>query len=228
MLAPKGLGNALIEPAVHWLAARGVQIRLGRVLRGIEATTGRVTCLLFSDGTEALDIKDRVVLGLPPSRLRAVLPALSPPGDEFPILNLFFRLPAAPPPGTPPILGIVGGTAQWVFLRGDVASVTVSAAADLNESESEAIIPAIWSEVRTALRLEATAQPVASRMNRERRATFDQSPAGLARRLSLRTGWENLILAGDSVDTGLPATIEGAIRSGECAAQLIALSVRDQ
>jgi monoamine oxidase len=63
-------------------------------------------------------------------------------------------------------------------------------------------------------------------MNRERRATFDQSPAGLARRLSLRTGWENLILAGDSVDTGLPATIEGAIRSGECAAQLIALSVR--
>jgi uncharacterized protein with NAD-binding domain and iron-sulfur cluster len=39
-------------------------------------------------------------------------------------------------------------------------------------------------------------------------------------RPSVRTAWTNLFLAGDWIDTGLPATIEGAIRSGEAAATL--------
>jgi len=225
MLAPEGLGKALIEPAVDWLSARGAVIRPGRVLRAVDCVAGRATGLQFSDGTETLGARDHAVLALPPSRLRAVMPALEPPDDDFPILNLFFRLARPQPPGTPPILGIIGGTAQWVFLRGDMASVTVSAAADLDGRAGDTLVPTIWSEVRAALRLEAAAQPLASRINRERRATFDQSPAGVAKRLSPRTPWENLVLAGDSVDTGLPATIEGAIQSGEEAARLIAQSV---
>jgi squalene-associated FAD-dependent desaturase len=226
LLAPKGLGDALVDPAVGWLVTRGMEIRFGRVLRGIELAKGRVTALRFSDGDQTLGDSDHAVLALPPSRLRAVLPVLAPPDDDCPILNLFFRLAQTPPQGTPPFLGIIGGTAQWIFLRGDVASVTVSAAAELQGRAAEDITSEIWSEVRTALRLGNTAQPVASRINRERRATFDQSPAGVAQRLDARTAWANLTLAGDSVDTGLPATIEGAIRSGEQAAQLIALSVR--
>jgi monoamine oxidase len=63
---------------------------------------------------------------------------------------------------------------------------------------------------------------VAARLNKERRATFDQSPEGVARRPAARTGLANLWLAGDATDTGLPATIEGAIRSGETAARLAA------
>ena len=63
---------------------------------------------------------------------------------------------------------------------------------------------------------------LAARINKERRATFDQSPAGVAKRLQPRTALTNLFLAGDAIDTGLPATIEGAIRSGERAAALVA------
>jgi uncharacterized protein with NAD-binding domain and iron-sulfur cluster len=53
---------------------------------------------------------------------------------------------------------------------------------------------------------------------RERRATFAATPAQNAKRPGVRTAWRNLALAGDWTDTGLPATIESAVRSGTWAA----------
>ncbi|HWL72541.1 MAG TPA: FAD-dependent oxidoreductase, partial [Burkholderiaceae bacterium] len=56
---------------------------------------------------------------------------------------------------------------------------------------------------------------------RERRATFAALPRAEALRPGVATRWTNLALAGDWTSTGLPATIEGAIRSGNRAAELI-------
>ena len=56
---------------------------------------------------------------------------------------------------------------------------------------------------------------------RERRATFAATPAENAKRPGAQTAWNNLVLAGDWTATGLPATIEGAIRSGNRAADLV-------
>ena len=55
-----------------------------------------------------------------------------------------------------------------------------------------------------------------------RSATFAATPAQDAKRPGPATKWRNLVLAGDWTDTGLPATIEGAIRSGNRAAEIIA------
>ena len=227
MLAPKGLGHALIEPAVAWLEARGVELRLGRPLRAVERRDGRAAILRFADGDEVLGPGDRVVLALPPSRLRAVLsqalPGLDPPDDACTIVNVFFRL-AEPPEGLAPIIGVLSSTTHWIFRRGDVVSVTVSAAdaLGLDTNAGEELIAEIWQETRRALGLAAGTSYLAARINKERRATFDQSPAGVAKRLQPRTALDNLFLAGDATDTGLPATIEGAIRSGERAAALVA------
>jgi len=57
---------------------------------------------------------------------------------------------------------------------------------------------------------------------RERRATFAATPEQELRRPGAETAWRNLVLAGDWTNTGLPATIEGAIRSGNRAAELLA------
>jgi uncharacterized protein with NAD-binding domain and iron-sulfur cluster len=64
-------------------------------------------------------------------------------------------------------------------------------------------------------------QPPA-RVVKEKRATFAQTPAALSRRPPAKGPLANLWLAGDWTDTGLPATIEGALRSGHRAGALVA------
>jgi uncharacterized protein with NAD-binding domain and iron-sulfur cluster len=84
----------------------------------------------------------------------------------------------------------------------------------------DAALDLLWSEVARALGL-GDARPQARRLLRERAATFDQSPEGAARRPGTRTALANLALAGDWVDTGLPATLEGAVLSGQAAARAL-------
>ncbi len=227
MLAPEGLGEALVAPAVAALAARGVEIRHGRALREIRREGARAGALAFADGEEPLGAEDRVVLALPPSRLRAVLPEADPPEDAASILNAFFVIPESGREileRAPKITGVLGATTQWIFRRGDVASLTVSAsdALGLDRADPDELTPKLWAETRAALGLPSQMGYVAARLNKERRATFDQSPEGVARRPAPVTRLANLWLAGDATDTGLPATIEGAIRSGETAARLAA------
>ncbi len=59
------------------------------------------------------------------------------------------------------------------------------------------------------------------RIIKERRATFAQTPQALMRRAPARTAWSNTVLAGDWTDTGYPATIESAVRSGHTAARIV-------
>jgi uncharacterized protein with NAD-binding domain and iron-sulfur cluster len=68
--------------------------------------------------------------------------------------------------------------------------------------------------------LNITAPMPAWQIVKEKRATFAATPAQDARRPAAKTRWRNLILAGDWTRTGLPATIEGALQSGETAAAL--------
>lgn len=225
MLAPEGLGEALVSPALARLRALGAEIRYGRVLREIGRSGGRAVRLGFADGAEPLGPDDRAVLALPPSRLGPLMPELELPGDACAILNAFFVLPedaARGLAGAPPILGVLSSTTHWIFLRGDVASLTVSASdkLGLDSRDPKELTGLLWDETRAALGLSAEIRYLKSRINKERRATFDQSPAGVAKRPGAATGLANLWLAGDATDTGLPATIEGAIRSGEHAARL--------
>jgi len=223
LLAPEGLSAALVDPALAWLRARGVESRFGRVLRRVETQAGRATALRFADGEEALGTADRVVLALPPNRLRAVLPEVDPPDGPGTIVNAFFVLPNPPPDAAPLILGVLSATAQWIFRRGDVVSVTVSAAetTGLSHRDGDKIIATIWEEIKILLGLDTETSYWNTRLVKHHRATFDQSPAGVAKRLGPRIGLANLVLAGDATDTGLPATIESAIRSGERAAALV-------
>ncbi len=224
MFAPRGLGAAFVAPALAALARRGAAPRFAAPLRAVEAEDGRAAVLRFAGADVALGPRDRVVLALPPARLRAAAPPLDPPGEGGAILNAHFVLAEGAAASVPPLVGVLGAETQWVFRRGDVLSVTISAAetGGLLAAPEDAVAATLWAETRRAAGLPDGTAPVASRVIREKRATFDQSPAGAAKRLKPRTELANLFLAGDHVDTGLPATIEGAIRSGETAATLAA------
>lgn len=94
----------------------------------------------------------------------------------------------------------------------------MSAAGALAERPAAEIAELIWSDVSQALDYRPPAMP-AVRIVKEKRATFAQIPSALPLRPPAETRFRNLFLAGDWTATGLPATIEGAIRSGAVAAQ---------
>ena len=94
-----------------------------------------------------------------------------------------------------------------------MASVTVSAAGRALAEQPDVLAARCWAEIAGAYGWAAEPLPP-YRVIKEKRATFDQSPDGLKRRSGPETSIPNLFLAGDWTATGLPATIEGAIRSG--------------
>lgn len=217
---PTGLSGAFIDPALTWLRARNVPILFGHRLRGLMIAANRVTTLEFSDGPLDLGPQDQVVLAVPAPVAGELLPGLTVPLDHGAILNAHFRLPSAMPERWP-FIGLVGGLAEWVFRRGDVASVTVSAADRLMEEPAEALTKRLWADIARLMGAPATPCPPC-RIIKERRAGFAATPANASRRPGARVpGLVNLILAGDWTDTGLPATIEGAVLSGRRAARLV-------
>ena len=220
-VAREGLSDSFVDPAVAWLGGRGCAPTFGARLRRIALDGGGVTGLDFGDRSVGVDAADSVVLALTPARLADVLPEVPVPGASRAIVNAHFRLahPVALPEGSP-FLGVIGAAAQWVFVRGDVASVTVSAADAMLDTAIDDLAEALWADVARALDIADATLP-RYRIVKERRATFAQTPAETARRPAARTRHANLYLAGDWTDTGLPATIEGAVRSGHTAARLI-------
>jgi len=217
LVARHGLSAAFVDPALAWLRARGATVRLGARLRRLVFVDDTVAALDFGDGAEVVATSDPVILAVPPSAAAALVPALRPPEAHAAILNAHFRIEGFVTPDGPPFLGVLGGMAQWLFFRGDVVSVTVSAADLWMEHDAEALAAPLWRDVATALAL-PEGPPPPWRIVKERRATFAQTPAALARRPDTGTPWRNLFLAGDWTRTGLPATIEGAVRSGDRAA----------
>jgi len=226
MFAPKGLGAALVDPALSVLEGAGCPVHYGRLLKAIEQKNGRVTRLSFSRGDPVnLGPEDRAVLALPANALSSILPEVGAPTETSAILNAHFVIEDRKLlDGLPPILGLVGAMTQWIFIKGDIVSLTISAAEYIEGSDEaqDELLRRLWDETRAAMQLPPDLAYGEARLVREKRATFLQTPTNAARRPAQTTAYANLFLAGDYVDTGLPATIESAVRSGERAARLAA------
>jgi squalene-associated FAD-dependent desaturase len=217
LIAREGLSNVLVEPAVMQLRDRGATVRFDHELHRLEMSDDRITSLTFGDDKVALSPDDKVVLAVPARQAKSILPEVSTPTQFVSILNAHFR--CDPPPGTPPILGVVGGLVEWIFPFKERLSITISAADRLMNAPREQLAQDIWSDVCAATG--ASGQLPRWQIVRERRATFAATPEQNALRPGTVTRWKNLVLAGDWTDTGLPSTIEGSIRSGDKAADHI-------
>lgn len=214
LIAAQGLAAAFVDPALRWLEDKGAVVRLDRPLRALERDGDRVTALRFADDRVALAADDAVVLAVPAPAAVSLLPGLTAPKSYRSIVNAHFKM--APPASLPPILGLVHGTVEWIFAFPDRISITISGADRLLDVPRETLAATLWSDVRRATGIEAPLPPW--QIIREKRATFAATPAEDARRPPTRTDLRNLVLAGDWTATGLPATIEGSIRSGDAAA----------
>jgi len=222
LIARDGLSATLIEPALATLRRRGAVVRLEHQLHALRFGAGRIEALDFGGEAIVLAPNDAVIAAVPPYAAASLIRGLDVPTEFRAIVNAHFRI--EPPAGQPPILGMLNGTVEWLFAFPGRLSVTISAGDRLLDRPREELAKTIWTEVAAVTGLPDALPPW--QIVRERRATFAATPAQDAKRPGAETAWRNLALAGDWTNTGLPATIEGAIRSGNRAAELIAR--RDQ
>ena len=215
-IAHPTLSAAFVDPALAWLERHGAPVRFGRPVRALSFADRRVTGLTTGEGEIAVAPGDAVILAAPPWISQALVPGLSAPDQFNTIVNGHFAY--APPAGAPPMVGVIGGVAEWVFAFADRLSVTVSGADHLANDDRDDLARRFWADIAAVHNLPPALPPY--RIIKERRATFAATPEQDAKRPGAATAWGNLHLAGDWTATGLPATIEGTIRSGHRAATL--------
>ncbi len=218
----EGLSESFIDPAVAWLEARGGRLLTGCRVAALQQAEKRVTALETAEGIIPVGPDEAVVMAAPPWVAATLVPGLLAPDAFQAIVNLHFRANADP--GEAGFIGVLGGTAEWIFVKEDIVSVTISAANRIVDLPAEQLAALVWPDVRAALLLGDAMPPV--RVVKERRATFAATAAQERRRPGPRWpaqtgGAQNLVLAGDWTSTGLPGTIEGAINSGYAAAAAI-------
>ena len=219
-LVPRdGLSESFIDPALAWLAERSGTLRTGCRIAGLEIGGDAVVGLRGPEGVITVAPGESVVLAVPAWVAADLLPRLPVPTAFEAIVNIHYKVAAER--GEAGFVGLVGGLAEWIFIRPGIVSITISAANRLQDETSDALSAQVWGEVCQVLGLSGAMPPV--RVVREKRATFAATADNEARRPGPRPRNfgcpANLALAGDWTATGLPATIEGAIRSGCTAAK---------
>ncbi|MFP3583842.1 hydroxysqualene dehydroxylase HpnE [Paraburkholderia sp. SIMBA_055] len=230
LVARNGLSHAFVDPALRLLQHGGATIELGSRLENLvfpesanvsasaTSNSNRVKALNFVDETIALDANHAAILAVPPDVAQTLVPGLRAPTRFTATVSVYFAV--EPPFGLPSVTGLVNGTAQWLLAFDGRLSATIHGAESLIDTPAEELAARVWADVAQAANLPAAPMP-AWQVVVDRNATFAALPDQETLRPGTRTRWNNLMLAGDWTATGLPATIEGAIRSGQKAADTL-------
>jgi squalene-associated FAD-dependent desaturase len=230
-LPAKPLDATYAEPARAYLHAHGGIVRTG-LAAAIHVDRDRVTSVRV--GQEELR-PAAVICAVPwfalPDAIPGRPPALATTLDSArltepsPIVtvNVWFDRPVI----TEPFVGLPGRALQWVFDKRTVfggeashLSLVSSGASPIVHMTNAELVERAHAELLDAIPSVRSATLVRGSVVREPRATFSLAP-GQPPRPSTETGVRGLYLAGDWIDTGLPATIESAVRSGHGAAAMV-------
>ncbi len=217
-----GLTRLVDPPARRFLEARGVTIATGRQVTSVGDGQVELT------GGERLPA-DAIVLALPPDSARAACPEALPHDPALgssPIVNVHVWYDRPVMDGM--FTAVVDSPAQWVFNRtamanldghGQHVAVSISGARNEVELTKRALIDQITEELVHLFPAARHAEVERTVCVKERNATFAAAPGQAPHRPGTRTPVDGVVLAGSWTDTGWPATMEGAVRSGVVAAR---------
>ncbi len=219
VIVKEGLSQSFVEPAEPFLKQRDATIHFGKRLRRLGMEADEIKTLRFVDEEVMLAKWDWVVLALPVRAINDLLPSLPTPTQFRSIVNAHFKV-AVPAKSETGILGVIGGNVEWVFEKPHLVSTTSSAADHLMTLPADELVQLLWRDVATIYGLDAQTVPL-FRLVKENRATFAATPEQVIRRPAIAARHTNLVVCGEWTNTGLPSTIEGAVRSGRSAAEQI-------
>ena len=223
ILVPRRGLSDLLEPFTDWLRAHGGSVHTSVAVERLTIAQDRVTSVVLSTGEEITNV-DAVVSCVPQRALTRICAA-----SQYPLVDL--HEPAVSPIVsvylwysaqwmTTDLVAALGTATQWIFNKHQttpgLVALTISAASDIAGQERDMIVAGCDAEVRQLFPEELNGVKLLhSQVIKEKAATPVFTPAANAERIaSDALGIENLRIAGDWVQTGLPATLEGAAFSG--------------
>ncbi len=221
----------------------GGEVILRAPVRGLKMENGELAGVRFDEGRE--ESADAYVFAVPHTALAELLPQSVKQSD--PSLSNLDKIKVAPITGVhfwfdrpvmkEPFVTLLDTTTQWIFNKtalygdssgkaktapaGQYLQLVISASYDLLEKPRQEIIDLCLGEVRKALPAARNAELLKATVIKEAAATFSPEPGVDRWRPKQQTSVPRLFLAGDWTDTGWPATMEGAVRSGYLAAEAL-------
>jgi squalene-associated FAD-dependent desaturase len=220
---------------------KGGEVILRSPLRGLRFESGTLRAAIFDGGRE--EAAESIILGLPHDRTAELLPKEIRFAN--PALKNLEKFKVSPITGVhfwfdrevthEPFITLLDTQTQWIFnktalygpggttpdSKGQYLQLVISASYDLLRKSREEIIDLCLKEVRQALPAAREAQLVKATVIKEATATFSPEPGVDQWRPAQETKTPGLFLAGDWTQTGWPATMEGAVRSGYLAAEAV-------
>ncbi|MGN7612205.1 hydroxysqualene dehydroxylase HpnE [Magnetococcales bacterium HHB-1] len=224
------LSQLIIEPAIEQLRQKGCSIHFRTRILKMTHEADRITALHTSSG--AINTHNRLIISaIPPFALARITPFWTETKKlltwpHSPIVSLHFTFPQSPPTAWPDdLIGLPFHFSQWLIRRHNIPkdrfgiSAVLSGAYREVEQTPENLIQKVQQDIlKIAPALKSTPNV---RVLKAKKATFSAWPGIRRFRWKTQTPWKNLLLAGDWTDTDLPATLEGAVISGERAAQTL-------
>lgn len=205
----KNWSDALIEPLTAHLKNAGVKIHFNKTVKkfNIDEDNLLIKKIVFIDSE--VDCSGSSVVLATTGSAASRLVEITMPDIYEPIINIHFKtthtLPAQ-------ICGVINSVVEWVFVKPNTISTTFSAARKLVGSDEAKLAKETWQVCSAVLGLAPELPEY--RVIIEKRATFACTKDEILKRPEQKTKYKNLYLAGDYVNTGLPATIEGSVLSG--------------
>jgi zeta-carotene desaturase len=225
------------------IECRGGEVTLRAPVRGLKIENGEIAGVRFDEGRE--ERADAYIFAVPHGSLSELLPETVKQGDASlthldkinvsSITGVHFWFDRAVM--TEPFLTLLDTTTQWIFNKtalygesngtikngnvGQYLQLVISASYDLLQKSRQEIIDLCLGEVCHALPAARKAQLVKATVIKEAAATFSPEPGVDRWRPNQETAIRGLFVAGDWTNTGWPATMEGAVRSGYLAAEAV-------
>jgi len=221
IVLPKyGLSESYCKNAEEYIVKNEGEILLSEPVEKIIISDGRLV-EIHSSNKVFLDF-DFVISAIPAFALNRIIDDKNnfvlPDFKYSPILNIHIWLKKNVIPDG--FFGLINSSLHWVFNKGTHLNIVISDANELVNKSDEDLIEMVKDEMKKFFLLDAEFI-TRSKIIKEKRATFIPSNDVIDKRPAQETHFKNLILAGDWVDTGLPSTIESAVKSGRVAAEII-------
>jgi squalene-associated FAD-dependent desaturase len=232
------LGDLVAEPARRFIEARGGEVRTRSRAAGLLVRRGKAAAAVLKDGSEVK--ADQFILAVAPWSMAGLLVGLESAAAKMlradlaafepsPIVTLFFTTSRRLIDGT--YAGLLDGKFHWIFDRTGISrragggfdyALVCSAARSMETMARDEIVRLGRADLESHIAAAQGMDMLRPRVIVDRKATFSAVPCMTARRPAQGAlSTHGLFLAGDWTDTGLPATLEGAVRSGFRCADLL-------